>query len=159
MCHGPQSYAQLVAKLWKDGETFAIVEDDIAPWPGAIKQLLACPRHWCGFHYALPGRWDVEDTGPYKSLWGTTGCFKVDSDVMRAAPELYIRWDTHDWRMFDSAFMSAMRHVMGLEASPPEHTFHVHKPAVAHAMHYRPEASNGRGSQADTHPLSDPVSV
>jgi hypothetical protein len=142
--HDNHAYAQLVAELWRDGETFAIIEDDIAPWPGAIRHMLDCPRHWCGYHYCLPGRWDADEEDVERKLWGTTGCYKVSAAVMAAAPTLYERWDRHDWWHLDVAIYVALRHVLGLDASPVEHMFHVHKPAVAHAMHYRPEASDGR---------------
>ena len=143
----PKAYARLVGRLWRDGETFCIVEDDIAPWPGAVRQMLDCPRHWCGYHYCLPGRWDDEDERS-EELWGTSGCFKVSGAIMHAAPKLYQRFVYHEWNMLDIGLTAALRHVLGLESSPIEHTFHVHKPAVAHAMHYRPEASqDGRGAQ------------
>jgi hypothetical protein len=143
----PTDYAHLMAELWQDGETFVIVEDDIAPWPGAVAQMCDCPRFWCGYYYTLPGRWDPEDDGPYKSLWGTTGCYKVTDDVLLAAPDLYKRFEHHTWDTLDVGLIAALRHVMGLEASSSEASFHVHGPPVAHAMHYRPEATHGR-SQA-----------
>jgi hypothetical protein len=139
-----QGYAQLVAKLWRDGETFVLVEDDVAPWPGAVTEMLNCSHHWCGHHYALPGRWDFD--GP-NAMWGTCGCCKVSETVMQAAPDLYERWDVHDWHVFDVGFVAALRHVFGLEGTASENTFHVHTPPVAHAMHYRPEVSNGRGQE------------
>jgi hypothetical protein len=136
------AYAQLMVELWRDGESFVLVEDDIAPWPGAIGQLCDCTHYWCGFHYTLPGRWDPDDEGPYKSLWGTSGCIKVTDDVLRAAPSLYKRFETHSWQTLDVALSAALRHVVGLEATSA--AFHVHGPPVAHAMHYRPEATYGR---------------
>ena len=138
------AYAELVAELWRDGKSFVLVEDDIAPWPGAIQSLEACSHFWCGFYYCLPGRWDVADEDPETGLLGTNGCVKVAADVMEAAPQLYERWVTHDWRHVDVAMTAALRHVFGLEGGPAEHTFHVHHPPVAHAMHYRPEIRDGR---------------
>jgi hypothetical protein len=145
---GDCAYAELLAELWRDGESFVIVEDDIAPWPGAIESLRDCRRHWCGFHYPLPGRWDVhEDEGDH-ALLGSNGCFKVTAEVMSAAPKLYERWVTHEWRMLDVAMTAALRHVFGLDGAPFEATFHVHNPPVAHAMHYRPEAHYARIREA-----------
>jgi hypothetical protein len=149
------AYAELVAELWRAGETFVIVEDDIAPWPGAIAELEACPHFWCGFHYCLPGRWDAESDDQHTALFGTNGCFKVAQEAMQAAPELCERWASHGWRTLDVALTAALRHVFGLEGGPSEHTFHVHRPAVAHAMHYRPEAHDGR--EVEVHAVPDPV--
>ena len=142
------AYAALVAELWRDGETFVVVEDDIAPWPGAVQALQSCSHYWCGFHYCLRGRWDFEATHPDQVLWGTSGCFKVTQDVMAAVPDLYKRWDAHDWRFLDVALTAALRHVFGLDRAPSEATFHVHTPPVAHAMHYRPEVTDGRNQAA-----------
>lgn len=155
LCHGPKAYAQLVARLWRDGETFAIVEDDIAPWPGAVGHMLDCPRPWCGYHYCLPGRWDVGSGDGDRKLWGSTGCYKVDAAVMAAAPDLFERWERHDWWHLDVAIYVALRHVLGLDLAPIERTFHVHKPAVAHAMHYRPEATSH--VRAEQHREPEPV--
>lgn len=128
---GDHDYAALIAELWSDGETFAVVEDDIAPWPGALASLRDCERVWCGFDYCLPGRWDTD------GLYGTTGCYKVDARLIAAAPDLPGRWEAHDWRYLDCAVMAALRHITGLDGYPMEHRFHVHGPPVAHAMHYR----------------------
>src|SRR6188472_504992 len=105
-----EAYALLVAELWQDGETFAIVEDDIAPFPGAIKALEVCPHSWCGHYYCLPGRWDVDTDDPYTSLYGSNGCFKVSAKVMEAAPDLYLRWITHPWGTLDVAMTAALSH-------------------------------------------------
>lgn len=144
MLSDEHAYAQLLAELWRDGESFTIVEDDIAPWPGAIMAMIACPHYWCGYHYCLPGRWDAADEqDPYTGLAGTNGCFKVTSDVIAAAPDLCQRWETHEWRLVDVAMTAALRHVFGLDGAPAENAFHVHTPPVAHALHYRPEARDG----------------
>jgi hypothetical protein len=139
------AYARLISELWRGGETFVVVEDDIAPWPGAINALLTCSHHWCGHYYCLPGRWDIHaEPDEPGSLWGTTGCYKVSGDVLAAAPDLYRRFEQHDWQTLDIGFITSLRHVLGLESMPMERTFHVHEPPVAHAMHYRPEAFHGR---------------
>lgn len=112
---------------------------------GAVQTLLDCSHHWCGHYYGLPGRWDLEaDADSPNAMWGTCGCCKVSEDVMRAAPKLYERWETHDWHYFDVAFVAALRHVFGMEGMTSEKTFHVHTPPVAHAIHYRPEVFHGR---------------
>jgi len=152
---GDCAYAELLAELWRDGESFVIVEDDIAPWPGAVRQMLDCPRYWCGHHYCLPGRWDVDENDVERKLWGTTGCYKVADTVMEAAPGLYERWERHDWWHLDVGIYVALRHVLGLDCSPIEQLFHVHEPAVAHAMHYRPEASDGRVGIEEQQPAEE----
>lgn len=139
---GPNDYAQLLAKLWRDGEGFVVVEDDIAPYPGAIKALENCTHYWCGYFYCLPGRWDVEEDDQHSELFGTNGCFKVSTEVIQAMPELYERWDKHEWQLVDVAVTAALRHALWLEGGPS--TFHVHQPPVAHAMHYRPETKHVR---------------
>lgn len=144
----PHAYARLVAQLWRDGETFAIVEHDIAPWPGAVRKMLDCAALWCGFYYPLPGRWDVDSDDPDSNLFGTTGCYKVDAAVMDEAPDLYKRFEHHEWRLLDCGFIAAMRHLFCLDGAPVEHAFHLHSPPVAHAIHYEPETPHERQADA-----------
>jgi hypothetical protein len=147
---GPLDYAALIAGLWRDGEAFVVVEDDIAPWPGAVQKLLDCPAHWCGHYYPLEGRWDLDASDPESpnAMWGTTGLWKVDETVLRTAPDLYERFEGHDWQTLDMGIYTSLRHVFCLEGGSFWRGFHVHEPAVAHAMHFRPkEALDGRDQE------------
>lgn len=47
------AYHETLAELWRAGEAFTVVEQDIVVWPGALAVLEACPEPWCGFAYEL----------------------------------------------------------------------------------------------------------
>lgn len=42
-------------RLWRDGETFCLVEHDVVPTPLMLARLEACPEPWCSHCYADPG--------------------------------------------------------------------------------------------------------
>src|SRR6184192_307902 len=42
-----ESYFDLVYQLWKEVETFVLVEHDIVPWPGAIRVIHDCEMPLC----------------------------------------------------------------------------------------------------------------
>jgi len=47
----PQHYGRLVKQMWEIGNGFVLVEDDVVPWPGAIKAMLECDRDWCAYEF------------------------------------------------------------------------------------------------------------
>jgi hypothetical protein len=70
--HDPTAYHTLVEGAWRQGETFAIIEQDIVPWPGSLTDLRDCPQPWCGFAYSL-------STGYGAYL----GCTRFDGAMLR----------------------------------------------------------------------------
>lgn len=45
------AYNDYLIEVWAEGEDFINFEHDIVPWPGAIQELLDCPKPWCFFGY------------------------------------------------------------------------------------------------------------
>lgn len=42
-------YGRFLARRWEIGEPFILIEHDICPWVGAIRELENCERDFCGF--------------------------------------------------------------------------------------------------------------
>ncbi len=79
------AYSALLAELWADGETFAVVEHDIIPPPGALPALEACPGQWCCHRYPY-------GFGRYAGLGlarFSAGLLTAHPDAMERAAEMY----------------------------------------------------------------------
>jgi hypothetical protein len=70
------AYTEFLQKIWRRGETFAIVEHDIVPWRGALEQLDDCHHPWCGFSYPFGG-------GMIEGL----GCTRFKDIILAAYPD------------------------------------------------------------------------
>lgn len=70
-------YCRLLSGLWRAGESFAIVEQDIVVGPGTLPDLAACPRDWCSFGYAYM------TSGNYHGL----GCARFSSALLARVPD------------------------------------------------------------------------
>lgn len=66
------AYTDLVWQLWREGETFVLVEHDIEVFPEALAELEACSEPWCAFRY------DLDEWGLYAGL----GCVKFDDALL-----------------------------------------------------------------------------
>lgn len=69
------AYTELLAARWQAGETFAVVEQDIVPWRGALAELEDCARPWCSFTYPLRD-------GMHAGL----GCARFRGEFLRVFP-------------------------------------------------------------------------
>ena len=107
------SYAALLTSLWREGETFTLVEHDIAPFPGALRAMNDCYSWWCARSYHL---------APHK-LRPAFGCVRFHAQLMRAYPELWKRWDGEHWMTLDATVYRVLQETTRL---------HVHEPGVAH---------------------------
>lgn len=115
------TYTRLLDRLWAAGEPFAVVEHDIVPHPGALAELLGCPRPWCAFSYQLGS---ITHAG--------LGCARFSAsllaDVPDAAERTWAEWnDVHPpghWCSLDDRLGRILR---GAGFEP-----HVHEPAVTH---------------------------
>lgn len=106
-------YSRLLRQMWREGETFVIVEQDILPWPGAIEELFYCPGQWCSCSYPYGGA-----PGIYHML----GCTKISSQLMLNTPHLWdtpVHWSQCDVHLRDGALS------MGQEPHP-------HRPPAIH---------------------------
>lgn len=118
----PLGYGDLLADAWKDGSGFILVEDDVAPWPGALAAIAACDCPWCGYDYSIGfGRFGM----------GTLGCVKFSAALVAACPDLWEAWAGVHWHALDASVVRAVASVTQRDR------FHEHTPAVAHVQHYR----------------------
>ena len=92
---GDYGYYEYFKKRWEEGKTFINLEQDIVPYPGALKELWDCPQDWCMYDIHVPCRWNLnlEDSniGGYP-----LGCMKISSEMIKSTPKLWekpIKWD------------------------------------------------------------------
>lgn len=98
VCAGPFGYAALVAGAWRDG--FVLVEHDVVPWVGAVRELLECDGDWCGFRYAKGG-----------STIRALGLVKFSAALVRANLALADAWWSVEWPVLETAVLSAVSRV------------------------------------------------
>ena len=111
-------YGRLLADLWDAGHGFTIVEHDVVPWPGALRQLAACERGWCGYEYPL---------GKRGKLGGALGCVRFSTRLIEEHPALAASWRDCSWRELDGRVQADAGRAVGRDH------YHVHRPPVAHA--------------------------
>ena len=112
------SYFNLLAGLWAEGERFIIIEHDVLPWPGAVEELWNCPADWCSYTYKMRGYHG--DYGIHHSL----GCTKFGEGFMSEVPDMFLRFDSTDWKHLDAQIF----HVGVKHNILP----HPHRPPVIH---------------------------
>jgi hypothetical protein len=110
---GDDAYRLLLQRLWREGETCVIIEQDILPWPGAIEELHQCCGLWCSCSYLYGGCY---------SLSHMLGCTKLSDRLMGLLPTLWDEpghWSSLDTRLYHAAY------AVGEVAHP-------HRPPVIH---------------------------
>jgi len=114
------AYDRLIRTLWAEGQPFIIVEHDILPWPGALRELWECECAWGAFPYYIFGQFRTQ-----------LGCTKFDPAKLGACPlpDEPVHWSRLDWAI-----------ITGLL---DRETGHLHQPAVTHlnAAHQRMTSS------------------
>lgn len=120
------SYDQLFRRLWSQQKPFILVEHDIVPWPGALKELWTCPEPWCGFPYFVFGE-----------LRSYLGCTKFDPSRLGDCP---LPDDLESWQTMDKTVEKLLM--------KRQLTGHIHNPAVTHLNFFHSRAS----SQSGLHP-------
>lgn len=121
VCKGDTGYAALLAEAWRAGRGFVVVEHDVAPWMGAVAQLVGCGRDWCMFRYPKYGG----------ALTRGLGCAKFSDRLIHDYPDLSDAWQDTDWRVLDGAVGGAVAEVLRAEVDRFPLCFH--GPPVAHA--------------------------
>lgn len=109
------SYAHLIYELFSKGEGFILLEHDIVPWPGAIKELRNCKEDWCTHKYPF---------APNAIRWAM-GCIKLSSNIVRNGkiPKGLL---SKEWNQVDGTLIPAIiRHT---EIKAP----HIHVPHFSH---------------------------
>ena len=85
---GGTNYARFFEWLWEGGGPYIIVEHDVVPWPGAVKQLRQCHEPWCAFAY---GEYDIA-----AEAFPPMGCAKFDPRGLDLPFEDYPDWSVLD---------------------------------------------------------------
>ena len=72
------AYWDLLSELWRAGETFTVVEQDIIVEPNTLSNLDACPKLWCCAPY------------PYlrSERYAGLGCARFHANLLRSQPDL-----------------------------------------------------------------------
>lgn len=117
----PTSYTRLFCRLWADGEPFAIVEHDIVPHPGALDELLGCPRDWCAFAYPYMN-------GTHAGL----GCTRFSATLLAAVPDAVEQTWRESTDVHPAGFWCALDDRLGRVLRRSGFTQHVHGPPVTH---------------------------
>lgn len=78
-CQDDYAYAAGLERWWFDGESIVIVEHDIAPTPGQVRELIECPELFCSMDYAGPNwpSWAVS------TIAACIGLAKLDSRLRK----------------------------------------------------------------------------
>lgn len=108
LVEGNEGYYNLLSEYFSNGNPFVVVEHDIIPWPGAIKQISDCSEPWCTFSYRCAAGW---------LTWGL-GCVKFEP---RRLPNL-MDFGCKMWNTLDRSILMAGKRN---QISP-----HVHGPHV-----------------------------
>jgi hypothetical protein len=114
------AYGRLLARLWREGAGFVLVEHDVVPWPGAVAGMASCREAYCGHRYQIAGQ-----------LGGTLGCVRFSAALIAEHPDLPATWAGSHWSNLDIKLTNALWDVGVRE-------YHVHEPPVAH-LHIYPD--------------------
>jgi hypothetical protein len=109
-----ECYFRLISDLWHSGDTFAIVEHDMVPAPGILREFEVCPQEWCAEEYFMWG------------TWGTWfGVVRFRGSLTRRHPDLPESIVNRNWHSLDSTVINHLR-LLGYPES------HWHWPAAKH---------------------------
>jgi hypothetical protein len=111
-------YGRVFMQQWQSGNGFIVVEEDIVPWPGAIKELQVCPEDWCAFEF--PNGIILDN--PRQGFCWSLGCMKFSTDLVKRY-EASQEWQFRGWDELDGSVIGML----------PAETCHLHLPPVAHA--------------------------
>jgi hypothetical protein len=115
----PTAYSEWFRARWKEGTGFILVEHDIAPWPGAVRQLANCGRDWCAFPYP----WCI-----------ALGLVKFSGEFTRQFPGVGRVIAGEPWQGLDMKIIGFLQDI--------DQDVHVHEPAVAHVRKTPPRAAH-----------------
>jgi len=111
------AYWVLLDSLWRDGESFLLIEHDIEIHADVIPQLEQCGEPWCVLPYEAAG----DDDGD-RHLYGSLGCTRFGSELLQAHPMFMTNLPVRDWRRLDCEMLPRLQQL--------GYTQHIHWPAV-----------------------------
>lgn len=113
-------YPDLLGQWWGRGEPFAVLEQDVLPWPGALDELASCPEPWCGFSYYQGVHTHVP----------TLGCVRFGEAVLKLPNPL--AEDGWPYNTFDRGWDYCDQRIARV-LKEAGFAWHQHFPAVLHA--------------------------
>ena len=78
----PDAYWAALEAIWTQGESFAVLEHDVACRPDVVRAFEECPEPWCTFAYS-----DVCHPGCVEAHRNNLGCTRFRADVLLSVPE------------------------------------------------------------------------
>lgn len=120
---GEYGYNNYFKKRWEEGKTFINLEQDIVPYPGAIKALWDCPKEWCVYDFHLACHWarNLEN----EKVGVPIGCVKISSSLITKTVGI---WDDPvEWvyceqnltkKLVDAGFKAHQHHPSVVNANP-----------------------------------------
>jgi hypothetical protein len=101
VCYVPleddDAYRRLLQRLWHEGQSVILIEQDIVCWPGALEELAGCSCVWGSYTYRMHGGLGIHH------MFGAT---KITSHLMEATAGVWDepgRWDVLDQRLWFAA--------------------------------------------------------
>jgi hypothetical protein len=126
--HDGEAYARLVEELWRDGEAFCIVEQDVVPTPAMLDGLEQCPEPWCSHCYAGPN-WPRE---------AMLGLVRFSAELLRRRTEVGVSVLRTDRTRTHHVGWRSLNETMSRHLSAHGEPWHRHLPNV---IHLRPRCS------------------
>lgn len=108
---------------WREGKTFINIEQDIVPWPGAIKAIWDCPQEWCVYDMHLPCHWGRNLENEVNGI--PLGCMKISAEVIKKTPGIWdepVKWtvmDIHLTKQFLKRGLKVHQHHPGVVNANP----------------------------------------
>lgn len=124
-------YARMLQRLWREEQTFILVEHDVVPWPGALERLWDCEEMCCAYQYPL---------GSGGELGTGLGCLKLSTEFLRNRPYIATILTDSPWYRLDTLIL-------------PKVQAHLHAPPVGHVRDPR----ESRCSHTECHRLDAPL--
>jgi hypothetical protein len=115
------AYRELLEEVWRDGESFLVVEHDIELSEGLVEGFAACSEPWCAAKY-------VVGSDPNGFIETSLGCTRFSAELLAAVPNAISGLPVRDWRRIDCELSPRLR---GAGYAP-----HVHSPPVRHHHTY-----------------------
>lgn len=116
-------YWELVRQLWRGGQTFVLVEQDMAPSRAQVDNLFWCPERWCVHDYRVQ-----QGTGADIAPWVGMGVVKWSVELMAQEPDLVENISQTTWSRLDETLGRAL---LAHGYAP-----HIHEPPVEHLHDY-----------------------
>ena len=100
-----EAYWRLLRDRWRDGGKFLLVEHDILPWPGALRELWDCPHRWCSLPYYLQS-----------GVGYAFGCTKFEPAHLPDIGDVVEALETRHWYSLDTKVIGTLRDRYGVTA-------------------------------------------